>query len=288
MRTVSAKSLCVLFGFLVPCLGTTTRAEAGVIPWLYNSIFGHGWGGGYGGGYGGAVPYTSGYGGYGYGRGCGCGTGDSAPMYSAPVYSAPAMSAPVAPVDGTYNAHYGPTLGYYDYGYGYGSSYVVNSGSCCTPCSACSTGDCATSIQSSKPTPQPTLAVPVTPKKKKDPTIDDFSGTRPGVGPGNQEPVGGEALPDTERLPIRRPVDNSVEPFVPPAEAVPPVEEAPPAGTLMQVVPADHNIAVRYVPTPQRSVVAIPRSTARVVRIDRATREQLTRAEPKPQLASNP
>lgn len=217
--------------------------------------------------------------------------GYAAPMYSAPVYSAPVMSAPAAPVapaDGTYNSLYGPSVGYYGYGYGYGSSYVVDSGSCCTPCSACPTGDCATSIQSSKPGPQPTLAVPVTPKKQRDPTIDDFSGTQPGVAPGNRVPAVDEALPPTELRPIRRPANESVEPMVPPAEALPPVEQAPPEGNLSQVVPVDHHIAVRYVPMPQRSRVAIPRSTARVVRIDRATREQLTRAETKPQLASNP
>ena len=84
MRMISAKSLCVLFGLLVPCLGTTSRAEAGVIPWLYDSIFGYGWGGGgYGGG---GYSYGSGYGGGGYGAGY------AAPMYSTPTYSAPVMS----------------------------------------------------------------------------------------------------------------------------------------------------------------------------------------------------
>lgn len=277
MRTISAKSLCVLFGFLVPCLGMTTRAEAGVIPWLYDSIFGYGWGGGYGGG----MQYGAGYGG---GYGGGYGMGNAAPVYSSPAYSAPVMSAPVAPVDGTYNAHYGPSLGYYDYGYG--STYVVDSGSCCVPCSACTTGDCATSIESAKPAPQPTLAVPVTPKKKKDPIVDDFSGTRPGVGPGTQEPVGGEALPRDQVVPAVRPIDRPVEPD--PNMEEPAVDEAPPAGKIMQVVPADRHIAVRYIPASQRSLVALPRSTARVVRVDRTTREQLVRAESKPQLASNP
>ena len=308
MRTISAKSLCVLFGFLVPCLGMSTRAEAGVIPWMYDSIFGYGWGGGYGGrmpysagygGYGGGMPYSAGYGGSGYGGGYGMGY---APMYSAPVYSAPAMSAPIAPVGGTYKALYGPSLGYYDYGYDYGSLSVVDSGSCCTPCSACNacsacgTGECATSIQSSKPAPQPTPAVPVTPKKKKEPGVDDFSGTRPGVstgtgGTGNTGvgfPNGGEAMPETERRPNPRPGEGAVEPD--PNMKEPAVDDAPPAGNLMQMVPTDHHIVVRYVPAPQRAqvVIPVPRSMARVVRIDRATREQLVRAVAKPQQASNP
>lgn len=281
MRIVSAKSLCVLFGFLVPCLGMSTRAEAGVIPWLYDSIFGYGWGGGHGGG----MHYGAGYGG-------GYGMGYSTPMYSAPVYSAPVMSAPVAPVDGTYNAHYGPSVGYYDYGYAYGSSNVVDSGSCCSPCSACPTGDCATSIESAKPAPQPTpveKTTPVIPKKRNLP-LDQFDRSRDDTGaggignPNGGVPNGDEALPETERRPIRRPVDGAVEPMVPPAEA-----EPAPLGTEVQApVSHDHNITVRYVPAPQRSLVAIPRSTARVVRVDRATREQLSRTEPKPQLASNP
>jgi hypothetical protein len=282
MRIVSAKSLCVLFGLLVFCQGATPIAEAGCFPWLFHPMYGGGWGGGYGCGYGYGMPY---------GGESGCGTCCPTPTYSAPVYSPPATPAPVAPVDGTYNAHYGPSLSYY----GYGSSYVVDSGSCCTPCSACPTGDGANSIQSSKPGPQPTPAdktVPVTPKNNVLPPVDQFGPSDTGAGgtgnTGVGVPTGDEALPETERRPFRRPADGSVEPMEPPAEAVPPEEEAPPAGILMQVVPADHNIAVRYVPTPQRSVVVIPQSTARVVRIDRATREQLTRVEPKPQLASNP
>ena len=283
MRVVSAKSLCVLFGFLVPCLGMSTRAEAGVIPWLYNSIFGHGWGGGYGGG----MHYGAGYGG-------GYGMGYSAPMYSAPVYAAPVMSAPVAPVDGTYNAHYGPSVGYYDYGYGYGSSYVVDSGSCCTPCSPCSacpTGDCATSIQSSKPAPIPTPAeevVPVNPKIKRGLPPDDMVPAT-GTGVRGREMPGDDAMPKEEIRPAR-PMGGVGEPtdFVAPIEGGPQVEPDPAPGTKLNLVPTDRNITVRYVPAPQRSLVAIPRAAGRVVRVDRATREQLIRIEPKPQLASNP
>ena len=281
MRVVSAKSLCVLFGFLVPCLGMSTRAEAGVIPWLYDSIFGYGWGGGYGGG----MQYGAGYGG-------GYGMGYSAPMYSAPVYTAPVMSAPVAPVDGTYNAHYGPTLGYYDSGYGgYDSSYQVNSGNCCTPCSACTTGDCATSIESAKPAPQPTpveKTVPVNPKKKGLP-LDQFEGSGNGSGVRGREVPPDEAMPKEEIRPAR-PMGGVGEPtdFVEPIEGGPEVGPAPVPGTKLNFVPTDRTIAVRYVPAPRRSLVAIPRSAARVVRIDRATREHLSRTEPKPQLASNP
>jgi hypothetical protein len=219
--------------------------------------------------------------------------GYSAPMYSAPTYSAPMMSSPVAPTNGTYNSLYGPSLGYDDYGYGYGgygSSYVVNSGNCCNPCSACSTGDCATSIESARPTPNPTPAdkvVPVVPKRPLPP--DEFGPTNPGTGlqgtgVRGRDLNGGEALPETERRPIPRPADGAVEPMVPPVD-----EESVPLGPEV-LVPGNpaRTIAVRYVPTPQRSLVVIPRSTARMVRIDRATREQLSRTEPKPQLASNP
>lgn len=307
MRTVSMKSLCVLAGFLVPCLGTLTRAEAGVIPWLYDSIFGYGWGGGgYGGGYGGGMPYSAGYGGYGYG-GYGYGSGMSyatpntsssgccTPSYSTPSYSAPVISTPTAPTDEQYKLNYGPSLGYYDSGYsgysyavGYGPTYSSGSDNCCVPCSPCSTGDCGTSIESAKPAANPTPIDSTIPNTKKPKGLpgDNFGPTRNGgTGAGAREPVnGGDALPLDQVKPARKLNDGSVEPddLKTPVE-----EEAPPGGTLMYA-PTDRNIAVRYLTQTKRSRIAIPMSAVRVVRVDRSLREQLVHADPKPQLASNP
>ena len=192
MRTVSMKSLCLLCGFLVPCLGTAAPTQAGVIPWLYDSIFGYGWGGsGYGGGYGGGMPYSAGYGG-GYGSGM-----SYSPSYSTPAYSAPMMSSPVAPTDGLYQSHYGPSLGYYDGSYS--SGYASNSSCCCTPCS---TGDCATSIQSGKLDISPTPADEALPNpvkvNPKIPPEDDH-------GPASETGGRGRVAPNEEALPTSRP-----------------------------------------------------------------------------------
>ncbi|RLS51890.1 MAG: hypothetical protein DWH91_17985 [Planctomycetota bacterium] len=119
MRLVSLKSFCLIASLVVPSLGTAHRANAGIIPRVYDAIFGYGRvGGGYGWG---ASPYM-GYGGY---------------AYSAPVYAAPA-----------YTTNYGSD-------YGWSGSYFVDS-CCCTPCAdSCA----ATSIESAKPainSPEPT------------------------------------------------------------------------------------------------------------------------------------
>ncbi len=283
MRTVSMKSLCLLCGFLVPCLGTAAPTQAGVIPWLYDSIFGYGWGGsGYGGGYGGGMPYSAGYGG-GYGSGM-----SYSPSYSSPAYSAPMMSSPVAPTDGLYNSNYGPSLGYYDGGYS--TNYGSYSSCCCAPCS---TGDCATSIQSGKPDLNPTPAeevVPVVPKTRRDPSLDSFGPTRNGKSGTGVDSVDGEsaedgAMPPIDRGPMKRPVNGgNVDPMVPPAQGDP--ETLGPEVILPG--DSDRSIAVRYIPAPQRFKVAIPTSASRVVRIDRVVREQLVPTPSKPQLASNP
>ena len=277
MRTVSMKSLCLLCGFLVPCLGTAAPTQAGVIPWLYDSIFGYGWGGsGYGGGYGGGMPYSAGYNG-GYGSGM-----SYSPVYSAPAYSAPMMSSPAAPADGFYQSHYGPSLGYYDGGYS--SGYVADSSCCCTPCSS---GDCATSIQSGKPEPAPTPAdeaLPV-PTKVNPALPKDDHGPAGGTGARGRVPPSEEALP-TSRPP--RPMGGVGDPtdLKEPKEYEPGADPEP--GTQLNFQPGDRSIAVRYTPIPKRSRVVIPQSASRVVRIDRTVREQPVHVLPKPQLASNP
>ena len=318
MRTVSMKSLCLLAGFLVPCFGTATRAEAGVIPWLYNSIFGHGWGNNYGGGYGGGMPYSAGYGGYnmysggGYGAmmpytpayssygysgassSCGCGTGISTPtpVYSQPTYSTPtpvnANPAPNSPpTSGEYKLEYGPTLGYSNssdgYYTSYGPTYSTDPGSCCVPCNSCASGDCATSIQpssSSRPAANPTPVEPVVPqsKIKKGLPPDDMV---PATGAGSQPPE--ESLPPEQRRPMKQQLEGVGNPT---EMQEPAIEETPPAGKMLSV-PTDSNIVIRYAPSLKRSRVALPASAARVVRVDRSTREQLIRDQPKPQLASN-
>ena len=314
MRTVSMKSLCVLVGFLVPGFGVESRAEAGVIPWLYDSIFGYGWGGsgyggGYAGGYGGGLPYTAGYGGYGYG-GYGYGSGMSyaapqysnpgccTPSYSTPTMAAPVISTPTAPADGNIKTYYGPSLGDYDSGYdgysysvGYAPTYSTGSDSCCNPCSPCSTGDSGTSIESAKPAANPTPIDSTIPNSKKSKGLppDSFAPTRNGgAGAGAKAPVnGGEAMPPGEAKPAKQFNNGGVERD----EMEAPVdEEGPPAGTIErgQLAPTDHNIAVRYLTPTKRARIALPIATARVVRIDRALREQLVHADPKPQLASNP
>lgn len=315
MRAVSLKSLCLLAGFVVPCLGTSSQAEAGVIPWLYNSIFGYGWGHNYG-GYGGGVPYSVGYGsmGYGYGGGygvasyptyapsysnfgyggasssCGCSTGiSSAPVMSAPTYSTPtpanstpSNSAPAGdepPTEQT-KTYYQPSAGYYDYYTGYTPAYVVDSGSCCVPCTSCGGGDCASpapSVKSSKPESEPTPAT----LDKKDPKEDDFKGTQEGAGKGTGANTGGgyspgnvdEALPGDELKPARRP-DPAGE--VGTEDLAPPVNNnGSPDGKINEqggAAPTDRSIAVRYNPTLKRSPIAIPSSVARIVRAERTSR----------------
>lgn len=290
MRPYSIKSLCILAGLLVPVCGATSPAQAGVIPWLYDSIFGYGWGGqGYGYGYGGATPYSVGYGGYnGYG---GYGYGYSSPVYAAPTYSTPVYSAPAVtspgalpPADGTYNAHYGPVIGYYGYTAAYGPAW----GSCCDPCNACSTGNCSTPVETGKPaTPTPlNEEVPVTPKKQKGLPNDDMEPRRDRGAGGS---VGtDEVMPESENVPNRS--RNSVDPdtMEAPLEEGG-TEEGLPAGTKESYQPlsTDRNITSRQVPAPRRLRLPVPKSVARVVRVDRSVREQLVSSPVPSQLAAN-
>lgn len=257
MRTLK-RSLLVLAGLFTPALAGAP-VDAGVIPWVYDSIFGYGWGHGYG--YG--MPY-GGYGGYGY--------GGYPVSYAAPVYT----------------TNYGP-------------GYSLADSCCCDPCSTgCSTGTvagdcCTTAVQSAKPAaPEPTPVVsPVTPRN---PPVDEFlRPTQPGTGAVGTEranprenPGAGEeeVMPRTERQPAPRPGGGAVPPDNPNEMQEPVPDEN--QGLRGIKAPSDSRIAVRYVPTPTRSRIAVPSSVNRVVRIDRTTREQLVQGQSKPQLAANP
>ena len=336
MRTISAKSLCVLVGFLVPCFGVTSRTEAGVIPWLYDSIFGYGWGGsgyggGMGGGYGGGMPYSAGYGGWGYGgsgygasyapgysygysgysspsyamptsgAGC-CGTASYAtpsqgtgccgtPTYSMPLSPTPANSNPVTPstdappAGGLYKSEYGPSLGYYDSGYGYSYSsgytpiYSGDSGNCCNPC-ATSVG---TPVESGTSGPTPTPAGSSIPGSKKTKGLPDDD-MKPRSGAGARDTGQGDALPPDQKRPMRE-LNGVGEPT---ELQEPNIDEENPTPGKILFVPTEARIAVRYVPSPTRTRIAVPTSTARVVRIGRPVRELMARSAPKSQLASNP
>lgn len=120
-----SRFLAALICFGAALLGAPSRSEAGVIPWMYDAIFGYGhagYGGGYsGGGYGGG--YMTGY----------------APAYP-PRYVARMYRASYA-FGGGDSYGYGATTNYAPW-YGYSAG-----GACCSPCgtsacSPCGTGAC--------------------------------------------------------------------------------------------------------------------------------------------------
>lgn len=279
MRTLK-KSLLVLAGLLAPSMAHTP-ADAGVIPWVYDSIFGYGWG--YGGmGYGG-MPYA----GWGYGGGY-------------PVtYAAPAYSANY----GAYTTNYGPSYGYSDYSFG--GEYLADN-SCCDPCATggcstggCGTSDCCTAVQSAKPEVPGKNPTPVD-DKEVTPTVpkDEFGPTNGGIGAGrsgtrdrglhNTNVPGAveESLPSRELRPGARPNDLEV-PVDPPVDEMQEPDPELERGKL-NMIPRNGHIAVRYVPAITRGPIAVPTSVTRVVRVDRAVREQLVKGQSKSQLASNP
>lgn len=151
---------------------------------------------------------------------CGCSTGiSSAPMMSAPNYSTPtpANSTPSNSTPGSdelptepTKTYYQPSAGYYDYYTGYTPAYVVDSGkSRRVPCTSCGGGDCATtpSVKSAKPETQPTPAGP----DKKDPKEDDFKGTQEGAGKGTGANTGSGYSPGeaNDVLPNKLPVNEN-------------------------------------------------------------------------------
>ena len=111
--------------FLIP----TADAQAGLIPWSYNAIFGYG-------------PAFPGYR-YGYGAGYAPMAGYGYPVtanYGYPVttnYGYPGYSIPAT-------SYYGPVTGAYDaygYDYGYGGTECCNP--CPSACDPCGSGNCA-------------------------------------------------------------------------------------------------------------------------------------------------
>ncbi|HVJ87136.1 MAG TPA: hypothetical protein VM452_15885, partial [Caulifigura sp.] len=205
------RSLAAVVCFSAALLGAPARSEAGVIPWMYDSIFGYGYSGvGYGGGWGagyrggymtGYAPFYQPYYGTGYGGGACCGT----------------------------TANYAPWTGY------------VASNACCSPCGGCNPcgncnscgtscdtgcnncpgGNCGTGSGSATvpstpyntPTGQnPTFADPKEPGKT--PPADQFrpadpSRDRDRTGPGSSVPsTGGFGNPGTDS-PMVEPNNNA-------------------------------------------------------------------------------
>jgi len=199
------RSLAALF-CVSALLGAPTRSEAGVIPWMYDSIFGYGNYGGYRAGYGG---WGAGYGGYTTGY--------------APFYSGYTASYGLAYGGGgnccATTANYAPWTGY---GYGSGCCSPCGSscgnacgGSCGTGCDTgcsncpggnCGSGNCGTGSSSNTvpSTPadsgaQPTY-VPPTNTNDRTPPQDQFGPARsrenPAAGPGSSAPpTGGLGTP---------------------------------------------------------------------------------------------
>ncbi|WP_437221697.1 hypothetical protein SH661x_002435 [Planctomicrobium sp. SH661] len=169
--------------------GMTSSADAGIIPWTYNAVFG-------------TTPM---YGGYAYG----------APAYGYSAAYAPAFTTTsyYSPRWTTYTAGYVPAFSYSSYGAGFANyGYAAPCAPCgCNPCSCasgscgdcvsgnCASGNCASGNCASGncgagyapdinngPTPEPTRAAPsnppaanpppatTTPPERNNPPADDF------------------------------------------------------------------------------------------------------------------
>lgn len=264
------KSVILLAGLLAP-MAASTPADAGVIPWAYDSVFGYGWG--YGGwGYG--APYYGGYGGYGMGYG------------AYPVSYAPPV----------YQTNYAPAYGYADYSLS-GGTYLADS-CCCDPCSTgcgtggCGTSECGTSVKSAKPEANPTpVDQKVVPKKAPE---DQFGPTNSGPGANHRSNINSgvsapaeEVLPGAENAPAERPDPNSVQPQNPDGlERPAPANDAP--GKL-NMIPRHESIAIRSVPTTARGPIPAPISVSRIAHIGRIARQPSVPAPAgKSQIAANP
>lgn len=140
------------------CLGAS-QAEAGVIPWMYNAVFG------YGPVFGGSHAAYPGWGGYGYGMGYSM-TYPAGPAYG-PGYIAP--SSPCGPGGcGTSTLNYAPNL-----------CDTCNPCVCdpCDPCSPCGTGACGTGVNVPPPSAVDSQPVP-TPSPDQPSKSDDFGPSR--------------------------------------------------------------------------------------------------------------
>lgn len=181
------KLVVALTGLL--CLGAGVPAEAGLIPWAYNAVFGTG-------------PV---YGGYAYG-------------YAPPAYGYGAAYSPVwtqssyySPAWSTYTVGYAPAFSYASYGigianYGYATPCCSCAPCSCDPCGGvgCSGGDCSTGncgagytpdikngpTPEPTPTHQPPAADP--PANRPTPPVDDFTRVPPRT---NDNPMPGGSVP---------------------------------------------------------------------------------------------
>jgi len=237
--------------------GMTATADAGLIPWAYNSIFGP------------SPMYGYGYGAPAYG-------------YSAGYRGAYPVSSYYSPAWSTYTAGYGPSFSYSAFGGNMGAyTYANPCASCgCNPCctDGCATGNCASGNCASGncgagytpdinngPTPEPTHANPpatnpnstIPPtanppvNNDRNPPIDDFTRVPPRTNdstiprsdfPESTVPPGGipnrnvpNAIPDTNNNPSAPPFNNNLEPeglFERPTERTPaPLEPSNPNRT---------------------------------------------------------
>jgi len=215
-RTCCRTVLCT--AILMLGTGVPASAEAGLIPWMYNAVFGP------------SYAY------YGYG----------APMYGAAYPGTRVMSSYYSPGWATYTAGYGPAFSYDAYGSG-----LAGCG-CSSPCAACgcangncSSGNCASGNCAggncgagyapdinNGPTPEPTQANPPrNPPVANPPTIpstsppiDDFTrvpprtndSTIPNTNPMTNPSVPStipnrtapNAVPDTNNTPSAPPYNN--------------------------------------------------------------------------------
>ena len=232
MRLVTLKSLCLVAGFIVPCLGTASRSEAGIIPWVYDSIFGYGWGGGgYGMGYGGGYAYSAPYSGY---------------------------AAPVG-----YTTNYGG-----DYG-GWSVADNCCCSPCVDSCGGgCGPGGCApaTSIESAKPAVAPKEPTPADTRPRTAP-VDNFDRRSP-TSPAERIPeTPAEELRGIDRNPIRRSIPAETD-----ENMNTPIEEGPEnleGARETHTPPSSPSITMRYAPESRRFSPTAVRLTGRVVRVDR-------------------
>ncbi len=253
MRLVSLKSFCLIAGFVVPCLGAASQSEAGIIPWVYDTIFGYGGGGGrYAGGRGGMNSNV----GYGYG---GWGGGYAyAPAYSPVVYSAPAY----APMSGSYTSLYGSE-------FGWGGEVVSNS--CCPTYGSptLATDDCgvgtSTEVELSRPAgpePTPVDKVPTKSIPKKTPGEDHFTPLSPGERVPAARP---ENLEGINRGPTPRSIPTENEGLNAPIEGEPENTE----GLKKSNHPSGNAVAIRYAPEVLRFAPKASRLRGNVVRSER-------------------
>jgi hypothetical protein len=130
--TRTAKWLCLAVSATAITLGSTAPTQAGVIPWVYNAIFGPARNGPM---YGGGAMYGPSYGGgfssYGPAMGGGCSTGTCGQSFGGMGYGAGYGMAPL---------NYGMSAGYGWSGDGCGSCGVQS-----MPMSGCATGNCGVS-----------------------------------------------------------------------------------------------------------------------------------------------